>query len=384
MVSFKVAMKTLKKAFTITSGLVKREIDYYRLRPTNLLLFLTYRCTSRCNTCTMWQRKTQESELSLEEWKSFIDSVAASYKIKNVEMFGGDALLRKDVLLPLTAYIRKKTSAEVDLITNCNLMDESTARSLVDSGINVIAVSLDGVGQTHDKVRGFEGSFSNVEKGITHLLKARGSKKKPVIVANCTVSSLNVDSFEKVLDFAQHAGVDDLAFEYVGEFPQGCLSHSRVNGIQPQPYFLGHDPSLLLNTQQAMLLKNKIRDIKDTRKKYSVRIVTRNIDVLGLRELTSGCFPNKKCYICRYLITVDPFGNIIPCPFFNNYHLGKVPESPCNAVWGNQRHRQFIHAADTGKIAMCKYCILGVERNATILQEIQQSYLTYRDRAIDE
>ena len=63
--------------------LVKREINYMRVKPTNLLLFFTYRCTSQCKSCTMWQRSITEPELTLEEWKKFIDMVEWLFISKN-------------------------------------------------------------------------------------------------------------------------------------------------------------------------------------------------------------------------------------------------------------------------------------------------------------
>jgi MoaA/NifB/PqqE/SkfB family radical SAM enzyme len=102
----------------------KRERGYWTLHPANLLLFVTYRCTSRCKTCTMWQRPVTDSELTLKEWQRLIDD-AAPYGIDNVELFGGDALLRKDVTVPLAGYISQK-GIQPDLSTNCNLLDSET------------------------------------------------------------------------------------------------------------------------------------------------------------------------------------------------------------------------------------------------------------------
>ena len=167
-------MKVLHKAAQTLTHLVNREINYHRIRPTHLLLFLTYRCTGRCKTCTMWQRRSDQPEMTLEEWQRFIDMVAP-YGIRNVEMFGGDALLRKDVLLPLVRYIRSKNIPEVDLVTNGNLMDQATAFALAEAGLNTLFVSLDGVEDTQDAVRGNAGSFARVKDTIAFMKAARNA-----------------------------------------------------------------------------------------------------------------------------------------------------------------------------------------------------------------
>jgi len=375
-------MKVLHKAAKTLGHLVRREIDYHTVRPTHLLLFLTYRCTSRCKTCTMWQRRSDRPEMTLQEWKGFIDMVAG-YGIKNVEMFGGDALLRKDVLIPLTAYIRAKGIPEVDLVTNANLMDQETAFRLADAGLSTFFVSLDGVEETQDAVRGNDGSFKKVKDTIA-CIKAARKNGTPRIALNCTVSALNVDGFEKVLGFAREQKVDAVAFEYAGEFPEKALNRSAINGILPQPYFVSQGNSILVNREQAISLKKKIRAIKDSKGSGSCAIITKNIDVLKLENLTRGEFPNKKCYICRYLVTVDPFGNVLPCAFFNDYHLGNVRTESFERIWRNARHRDFIAAVGRKKVALCSHCVVGVERNPTMTQELTKLYFQLTGKGYDE
>lgn len=375
-------MKLFKNTYIYLQRFMKREINYFRVKPTNLLLFLTYRCTSRCNSCTMWQRENKQGELSLSEWKNFIDMVS-NKGIVNVEMFGGDALLRKDVLLPLIEYAKSKGILEADLSTNCNLMDHETAIALVNVGLNTVYVSVDGVGVHHDQLRGTEGSFERVKRGLQYLIQAKKGGKHPRIVANCTISSLNVDFFEEILPFAEEIGVDVLAFEYVGQFPLDSIHNSKIDGLEPAPYYIPQGPSILLNREQAVLLKQKLKMIKGKTCNTRLRVVTNNIDVLTIDNLISGKFPNKRCYICRYLITVDPFGNLIPCPFFNNYYLGNIQDKHFDEIWNNGRHHNFLRYYKR-RIDMCNYCILGIERNPAFFQSIRKAYFTFTRKGFDE
>lgn len=363
---------------------MRREMSYYWLRPTNLLLFLTYRCTSRCRTCRMWQRKAHHNELSLEGWQNFIDTAGNHYNIENVEMFGGDALLRKDVLIPLIEYTKRCAIPSVNLATNCNLIDEDTARALVNTGINAIFVSLDGMEELHDKIRGVPGSFERTKRGLEYLIKAKNGQKNPLIIVNSTISSLNVDGFEKIIPFAQGLGVDVVAFEYIGEFPLQSVAKSQIEGVAPEPFYLPQDSSLLLNREQARLLKRKLKSIKKMLGTMKVHITTRNIDILTIENLEKGTFPNRRCNVCRYLITVDPYGNIIPCPFFNTYSLGNISQNQIDDIWRNARHRNFIKYVDDGRIELCKYCVLGVERNSTFIQGLMKGYFTLTKKGLDE
>ena len=357
-------MTSLKR---LAKGLALREYRYQQLIPTNLLIFLTYRCTSRCKTCTMWRRKTNlHQELSLSELKRFVD-MCSRWPIRHVEMFGGDALLRKDVLFDLTRYVKSK-GIQVDLATNCNLLDMQTAQEIADAGFNYIYVSLDDVYAGHDEIRGREGSFRRVNDAIGFLQRARKNRPWPKVYAQCTVSKHNVEHLDEVLAYADENNLDVVAFEYVGEFPAEAVRLSRVNGILPDPYYVPqNDSTVRVNWDQARLLKAEIAKIKRRRKNLRVQVVTENIDILSKRHLVSGVCPHSRCYVCRYIITLDPYGNVIPCPFFNNHLLGNIREMELADIWGNERHLRFINAIGRNNVEMCKYCILSVERNQSPL-----------------
>ncbi len=378
-------MKSLKNAYHYLNYYLQREINYYQVRPTNMLLFLTYRCTSRCKPCTMWQRKVSGDEMSLEEWKRCIDMVSG-FPIENVEMFGGDALLRKDVLLPLTEYTKFRKIPKVDLVTNCNLLDEKTIDRLLAAGIDVVSTSLDGIGKVHDEVRGVPGTFERVKRSLAYLVRAKKAlgRRTPKIVLNCTISRLNADSFEKVYQFGVEMGVNNVAFEYVGEFPKECLPQSQINGLVPKPYFASQDTSLMVSKEQAYSLKKKLKAIKEDAVGKNIYINSENIDILSVENMTTGLMPVHKCYICRYLISIDPYGNVMPCPFFESYAIGNVRNQPLKEIWNNEKHRVFIENSDSGKLAMCRHCILGVERNPTIFQALKKQYFHSTGKGYDE
>lgn len=371
------------KAYSYLRRLVKREFNYHLVKPTDLLLFLTYRCTSRCKTCVMWQRRTRQDELSLSEYKNIID-MAGNNGIENVELFGGDALLRKDILIPLITYIKKSGIPRIYLATNCNLLDEDTAKALVDAGIDVFFVSLDAIGELHDYIRGVPGTFDRARRGLEYLIKAKKGRQCPKVIVNTTVSSLNIDEFEKIVPFAREIGADEAAFEYIGEFHPRAIAQSKIDGIKPQPYFIPQGQSLLLNREQARLLKKKLKEIKSGAENLKIGLYTRNIDVLTVEDLSNGLFPHRRCYVCRYLISVDPFGNVIPCLFFNNYDLGNIRRERISKIWNNAKHRRFIKHVDGNRIAICKHCALSAERNPDFLQDIKKGYFILAKKGMDE
>lgn len=340
--------------------------------------------------CTIWRRGKKvdsKDELSLEDWKNVIDMLGPE-NLKVIELFGGDALLRKDVLIPLIEYIKKKNKKIiVDFPTNCNLLDKETAIAIVKSGVGRIYVSLDGPIEIHDKIRGNREIFNHVQIALEELIKAKKDlgKKTPAIIINCTISSSNVDNFEQIIPIAEELGVDALEFEYVGEFKEKNIQKTNVEGIEPTPFYINMSSSNLLNEEQAYFLKKKIKDIRKLAKNSKINIWTQHIDTLTIDNLINGTIPNKKCYFCRYTIAIDPFGNVMGCFHFNNYLLGNIKNVSFSSIWYNKKHRSFLKFQKKGKIKICKNCISGVQRNSSFFQSLyRKAYFSLMGKGFDE
>lgn len=369
---------SLKNVFVNTmeelKRIIRREVHYYRLKPTHALFFLTYRCTCRCQSCLMWKRGEQmnpQEEMSLEDWKKCVEVISAR-GIIDIELFGGDALLRKDVLVPLINYIHRK-GIHTNMTTNGVLLDNKMADELVNSGLDDFNISIDAVGDLHDQMRGVNGVFQRAKKGIQYVVAARRQRKKPEIALNATISSLNIDQIEDLISLAEELGMDTVNLEPFGAIDKESIRCSEINGKIPNPYFTYFKNQLSLNRKQAIFLKQHLSRIKElTRKTKSIYVTSENIDILTVDNLVNRVFPNRKCYICRYLVSIDPFGNILPCPFFDNYTIGNIRSKNFYNIWNNKKHKDFIRFQKNRKIGMCSQCIIGVQRNPTFCQSFMK------------
>lgn len=352
--------------------IIKREVNHYRVKPTHALLFLTYRCTCRCLSCSMWKREEKinpKDEMSLTDWQRCVDAISER-GLGDIELFGGDALLRKDALVPLIKYIHSK-GIHTNMTTNGVLLDEETAFELVNSGLDDFNISIDGIGDLHDQMRGVRSVFERAKKGIQYVVAARGGRKKPEIALNATISALNIDHIGDLISLAGELGMDTVNLEPFGAMDNESIRCSEINGIIPNPYFTHYKNELSLGREQAIFLKQHLSRIKElTRKGQSIYVTSENIDILTVDNLVNRVFPNRKCYICRYLISIDPFGNIMPCPFFNNYIIGNIRTENFHNIWNNKKHKDFIRFQKNKKIDMCTQCVIGVQRNPTLYQSL--------------
>jgi MoaA/NifB/PqqE/SkfB family radical SAM enzyme len=363
------------------TGPLKREILFRKAKPRVATLFLTYRCTSKCKTCTAWMRPSEkERELDLASWEKIVYELHGS-GVRIAELFGGDIFLRKDILFGLIKRM-KALNFTVHIPTNAILVDENTAQGLAELGVDYLYLSTDGVAETHDHIRRIDGNFSGVEQAIDMVLAARGERQSPRLICNTTVSKLNFDQLGKIADFAAHKNFDEIHFEYVGEMSEEHIQNSVIDGIEPTPFYVKQDDSVLLNREEAVSLRKTLTGI---RKKYQgnrLTVVTINIDTLSLEDLHLGTIPNRKCYVERTEVTIDPYGNLVACPIINNYIFGNVVNERFDRIWNNGLHQRFRQNQISGKIALCEHCILGVQRNHSFLAALKRNLLFERGWAL--
>ena len=121
---------------------------------------------------------------------TLLDEIAEWQPI--VSLFGGEPLLYPDIL-PLIREIKKR-GLTCTIITNGGRL-EALADELVESGIDSIAVSIDGPPERHDQTRGQAGSFEKAAAGVRAIARARDrqSKALPMQIAILPVTELNMD-----------------------------------------------------------------------------------------------------------------------------------------------------------------------------------------------
>ncbi|MFQ5354043.1 MAG: radical SAM/SPASM domain-containing protein [Thermodesulfobacteriota bacterium] len=337
-----------------------RELSAKKFRPIDSMIYLTYRCTSRCKTCNIWKRNAHESkdtELGWDKWEIILGRLKAG-GIKSLEIFGGDALLRKDLIYDVISYCTDN-GIETFFPTNSLLLDRESARRLVDSGLGTIYFSLDDVDAGNDEIRGQDGSFNLVSKAIENLCSERGQGKTPNIVICTTISNLNYNHFENVVDFLRKYPVDAVYPRVVCEFTKENIESSVIDGVKPEPYFTTTEElSHLLTEEQLKIFMDSVRRAKYRDTDKPIYINTGAIDSAGGDAFTKGEHPERRCLICSTFVTVDPLGNITPCPMYNKYTIGNLLESSLDEIWGNIRHRRFVRSQKKRGLDICKNCVM--------------------------
>jgi len=332
-----------------------REKKYFLVRAEHSIIFLTYRCTSRCKTCNIWKRKgSKESELNLQQWEKALQNMKNS-GLKSVEIFGGDALLKKEEVFGIIRYCRKN-NIKTYFPTNSILLDKNTASALVNSGLNTVYFSLDDTGSDNDRIRGVDSTFNKVRGALENILAARGGGNKPKIVICTTVSRLNYRHIDRIIEFLKDYPVDAVYPRMLAEFTRKNISVSAVSSISPDPFFIPSDGvSNSMSFDEFKEFREKLYRIKrETKHPY---VNSRAVEVTDIRDC--GKTP-ERCLMAGTVAVINPNGDVIPCLFYKDYVIGNLLKEDFGSIWGSKLHRTFINRQRKKKIPICSECMSRV------------------------
>lgn len=162
-------------------------------------------CNAKCQMCNIWQQKL-DYQISPQELETALSNPLFS-EVKTVGINGGEPTLRKDIG-ELTEVLFKTLPKlqRVSLITNA-LQSKTVINRIKtigqiahdNDGELDVMVSLDGVGEVHDRVRGRPGNFENATKVIDFIQNSELVKNKRL---GCTVIRENVYGVHDLLEFA--------------------------------------------------------------------------------------------------------------------------------------------------------------------------------------
>lgn len=138
-------------------------------RRTHAVWEITLACNLACGHCGSRAGSPRPRELSTEE---ALDVVAqlAEVGIGEVTLIGGEAFLRKDWLI----LSRAITDAGMvcTMTTGGYGISPALARGIAQAGLWLVSVSVDGLADTHDRLRGRPGSWSRCMESLRNLREA--------------------------------------------------------------------------------------------------------------------------------------------------------------------------------------------------------------------
>lgn len=305
----------------------------------NVCLAITHRCNLKCKHCCS-DVDVDSKELSFE----YIEDLALQFskaKIFQVQIFGGEPLLRKDLFKIIKTF--KDRKIRIAMNTNCTLIDDKVIAELKKVWPIDLFTSIDGSSaKTHDKLRG-KGSFERTVEGITRLNRA-GLK----LGAETVITKYNLHDLVETAALAKKIGLESLAIVPVF---LGGKAKCFQKDLSPneEDYRKGNAIAKELlekfpNFARGAFIDGykKIQKFKSLKRNKYQRTAK-----IGL------------CGAARSVIGIRADGQVIPCSALWDIPAGSIKEKPLTEIWENspvlKQFRTFhMHSLDS--IPECKAC----------------------------
>lgn len=165
-----------------------------------VIVAITYKCNSRCQMCGIW-KKIQPEEISMEDIKRIPGN------LKDINITGGEPFLHKDIVEIIKLLSEKSPHASIIISSNGFAKDLilSKLKEILKFKSNIgIAISLDGIGEKHDKIRGVQGGFEMIIETLEELKKI-GIKK---IRLSFTLGDYNIDQLRSIYVLSEKLGIE--------------------------------------------------------------------------------------------------------------------------------------------------------------------------------
>ncbi len=314
-----------------------------------VILSTTYACNAKCMMCNIHDLYRQnpslaKQEMDLSQMLERLRESSVIRRVRHIDLTGGEPFLKaglRDFILGLFSMRR------IDLVTiTTNGMLTERILATVEPVLSCIpsektfsmSISLDGIGELHDSIRGVPGAFANVETTINRLRRLRERHPNLVLRSNAVIQRENVHALNALKDFwKQH----DIA----GAF-----------GVIQAPFY----------TRSSEAAHNDVRRFS---KDDITKIKLAEPKSKGMNYYLDHNFTRPlHCFAAYSALFIDPLGAVYPCNFLcgnASYLAGSVRERSIDAIWSSE-----ALSAVRRKVKACPFtqCWNGCEVDQTLVQ----------------
>ncbi len=318
---------------------VERSDDYKCLSaPLTVLWDITYACNLKCKHCLAAARNKLKNELNLEEVKKIIDELS-EMKVFNVCFLGGEPLMRKD-FIEILEYA-SNSNMGISFSTNGSLINDRIIQELEKINIFKVQVSLDGLEETHNKIRGNNSSFQAVVQAIKKF-----TKSGIWVEVSTTVNKLNRYELDDLIQLSVTLGAK--SFKAIPFMPVG-------RGINAKHLILAPED-----------MKEYVTKIHDSKKKYDKKIFIHTeetyswlLDKPPEPSIFDSYAKNLNCVAGTTQLVISSDGLVFPCPFLHNFIAGDLRKEKLNKIWKTSKvftkFRELKREHLKGKCRECSY-----------------------------
>lgn len=322
-------MPRIDRSIQLLKGLMSGKFAY--TGPFYVDVDITRRCNLRCPGCQYHSSKLRNPssiDRSLSDIPiSLVRRLSGELKTlgtQEVVLIGeGEPLLHPQLFEIISLF--KGAGFKVQLFTNGTLIDEHIAQMLIDSGLDILKVSLWASSEEEYKKCYSTERVEHFRKTIegVRTLANRKLKKKinhPTLILTQPLNRHNFTSIENRIALAESLGCDGLRFsvfvDWQGEFASAALSPDEID----------------------LLCKDLLHS---ARNRLDAMHMIHNIDELMCRyRLGEAVWRQLPCYVGWFYSRVRVDGSVVSCDLCT-LCLGDMHKNTFQEIWNRKRYQEF-------------------------------------------
>ncbi|MCB2221881.1 MAG: SPASM domain-containing protein [Bacteroidetes bacterium] len=294
-------------------------------KPFSISIEPTTSCNLRCPECPSGLRQFSRNTgmLTFDLYQKIVNEIGNKLMYM-ILYFQGEPYLNPSFFDIVKDAGRRKIYTATS--TNAHFLNDENARKTVESGLDRIIVSLDGIGQETYAAYRVGGRYQRVLDGIENLVKWKKQlkSKTPHIILQFIVFRTNEHQIEDVKSLSKKLGVDEL----------------QLKTAQVYEYKHGN-PLIPVNNKYS-----RYRQKND-----------------GTWEIKND-FKNK-CYRMSVSCVITWDGLVVPCCFDKDaiHQMGDLKTHSFDDVWKSEPYKAFRTRVITNRksIDICTNCTEGMK-----------------------
>ncbi|MFQ5924442.1 MAG: radical SAM protein [Dehalococcoidia bacterium] len=287
--------------------------------PTDAFICVTFRCNGRCVMCDLW-RKPPGQELKPQDYSWLPKS------INYINITGGEPFLRDDLADIIRVMHESCLAPKMDISTNGLLPAriEQRMKEILKIGAKVaVRVSVDGIGERHDQVRGVENAFDRAIASVG-ILKEIGLKDIGIAY---TATNYNIDQLRPVADLAKRLKV---------QFTCCGIAHNSE-------FYFSEDNKPIENLEE--LRKQTTWLTREHLKSFHSTDWARAYVDSGNHYFAATGKRNIPCFAGTDLFFMTPNGDVYP-DMILACKLGNIQSESFEAMWHSPKATDFRNGID--------------------------------------
>jgi len=303
-------------------------------RPRLLTHIVTFRCNARCVMCDSW-RKDGEGDLTLPQIEAVYRQLP---RLHAVRLTGGEPFVRKDlpeiaalaqtILQPALLHVTTNGFLTERIVSFCEGRDRAVPLQLL--------VSIDGVGEKHNEVRGRRDAWDRALATVRALAPRQRELGLRLAVNQTIVDAGSARDYPRLRDILKPLGVrNQVVIAYEASATYSLEREREIRPASPGAFATFGD----LGRDDLETLFDEIeRDLDD----YPLpdRLAKRYyLDGIRGRLLDSEASPRPRCVALGAHLRLLPNGDVPTCQF-NTRRVGNLASQPFAEVWASDSARK--------------------------------------------